>query len=239
MKRSPRPHPEWVLMADAGIPFAIIARLNDIDAKYVRDYVRRRGEAIRGGPAPAPVLVHDRPVPRPVGYADTDRRWRARLTQLEAFLAEHHRRPHSPRNETDRGPGSEWALAHWLTTQRSKHGAGRLLAHRMNALDRVLPSWRVDDRTIENEAKWRLTLVEVLRFHQERGRCPASSRVADSPERVLADWLRNQRLGSQAGELGAERGAWLDRQVPCWRFPRSPGMRAMTCKLPLVSALSP
>ncbi|QCU77944.1 hypothetical protein E7744_06925 [Citricoccus sp. SGAir0253] len=221
MGRRPWAHPEWVMMADAGVPFPVIARLNDTDAKYVRDYVRHRGEAIRGGPAPVPLWVHDRPVPRPAGYADTDRRWRARLAQLEAFLAEHHRRPHSPRNETHRGPGSEWALAHWLTTQRSKHRAGRLLAHRVNALDRVLPSWRIDDRTIENEAKWRLTLVEVLRFHQEHGRLPVVTRGAEPREQILAAWLRNQRVDYQAGQLPAERAHWLDGQLPGWRQPGS------------------
>ncbi|QCU79682.1 hypothetical protein E7744_15305 (plasmid) [Citricoccus sp. SGAir0253] len=214
MGRSPRAHPEWVLMADAGVPFEVIARLNNADPKYVRDYVRLRGEALRGGPAPARLLVHDRPRPRPSRYADRDRRWRARLAQLEAFLTTHHRRPHAPESQTHRGPGSEWALAHWLTTQRSKDRAGQLLAHRANALDRVLPSWRVDDRAIENEAHWRLTLVEVLRFHQEHGRLPVRSRGAGSREQALAGWLVNQRLDHRAGQLSPERAHWLERQLP-------------------------
>jgi hypothetical protein len=125
-----RAHPEWLLMADQGIPATVIARLNDVDPAYVRNYVRVRGQALRGGPAPVRQLLHDRLRPRPAHRPDPDRRWRARLQELEAFLAGHQRRPLSPRNETDRGPGSEWALAHWLTTQRSEHRTGRLPLHR-------------------------------------------------------------------------------------------------------------
>jgi hypothetical protein len=55
-----RAHPEWVPVADKGIPATVIARLNDVDPAYVRTYVRVRGEALRGGPAPVRQLLHDR-----------------------------------------------------------------------------------------------------------------------------------------------------------------------------------
>jgi hypothetical protein len=212
-----RAHPEWVLMSDKGIPATVIARLNDVDPAYVRSYVRVRGEALRGGPAPVRQLLHDRPRPRPAHRPDPDRRWRARLQELEAFLAEHQRRPHSPRNETDRGPGSEWALAHWLTSQRSEQRMGQLPMHRERGLDRVLPSWRLDDRTIENEAHWRLRLVELLRFLADHGRLPKRAETPGDSENSLAVWLRVQQAAHRAGTLDPERARWLDRQAPGWK----------------------
>jgi hypothetical protein len=196
-----RAHPEWVPAADQGIPATVIARRNDVDPAYVRTYVRVRGEALRGGPAPVRQLLHDRPRPRPAHRPDPDRRWRARLQELDRFLAGHQRRPHSPRNETDRGPGSEWALAHWLTTQRSEHRTGRLPVHRERGLDRVLPSWRLDDRMIENEARWRLRLAGLLRFLQDNGRLPKRPGTPGDRGNSLAVWLGTQQAAHRAGAL--------------------------------------
>lgn len=215
MKLERRPHPEWVLMADRGVPLSVIARLNDVNPKYVRDYVTRRGEALRGGPAPSPLVLHDRPRPRPARLPDPDRRWRARLSEFEAFLATHQRRPHISRKATDRSMGTEWALSHWLTTQRAADRAGALAEHRARALDRVLPSWRMDDRAIEYEAQWRLRLVELVSFAALAGRYPQHR---DRPQHAgLVSWLAAQRLAARQGMLDQSREWWLDRQVPGWR----------------------
>lgn len=215
MERKRRAHPEWVLMSDKGVSTAVIARLNDVSPDYVREYVRRRGEALRGGPAPVRLVLHDRP--RPSSRPDPDRRWRARLEELDRFLLEHQRRPHASRSDDSRHAGSEWSLAHWLITQRSHLRAGRLPEHRERGLDRVLPSWRLDDRSIENEAYWRLRLVELLRFLHDQGRFPKSSEVPGDRENSLAVWVYAQQGAYRAGTLEPERVLWLNRQAPMWR----------------------
>ncbi|MFC4431028.1 helicase associated domain-containing protein [Citricoccus alkalitolerans] len=212
-----RAHPEWVMMADAGVPIAVIARLNEADPKYVRNYIRQRGEALRGGPAPARLFLHDRPRPRPAYLPDPDRRWRARLEELQRFLVAHQRRPHASEHDTNRDVGDEWALAHWLTMQRSEERLGRLAAHRARRLDQTLPSWRIDDRALAAEAAWRLKLVEVLRFHEAHGRLPRRSKSSSPEETVLASWIEGQHDRDRAGTLDPKRAFWLDRQVPGWK----------------------
>ncbi|GAA1681245.1 hypothetical protein GCM10010977_32340 [Citricoccus zhacaiensis] len=212
-----RAHPEWVMMADAGVPIAVIARLNEADPSYVRRYIRERGEALRGGPAPARLFLHDRPRPRPASMPDLDRRWRARLEELQRFLDTHQRRPHASEHDTKRCVGDEWSLAHWLTMQRSQDHLGRLAEHRARRLDQTLPSWRIDDRALAAEAAWRLKLVEVLRFLNAQGRLPRRSKSASPDETVLASWIEGQRDRDRDGTLDPERAFWLDRQVPEWK----------------------
>lgn len=205
------------MMADAGVPIVVISRLNEADPSYVRRYIRERGEALRGGPAPARLFLHDRPRPRPASLPDLDRRWRARLEELQRFLDVHQRRPHASEHDTNRGTGQEWALAHWLTMQRSEDRLGRLAEHRARRLDPTLPSWRIDDRTLADEAAWRLKLVEVLRFLNAHGRLPRRSKSSSPDETVLASWIEGQRDRDRDGTLDPERAFWLDRQVPEWK----------------------
>lgn len=207
-------------MADAGIPVDVIARLNDRSPRYVNQYLSRHAEAVRGGPAPPRLVLHDRPRPRPASHPD--RRFRARLAELEAFLAANGRRPHISTDTMDRSKGTEWSLAHWLTTARSDDRHGRLAEHRARWLDRVLPSWRVDDRSIEYEAQWRQKLARLLIFIDTHGRLPVNSRGKTEPgENYLAEWLSDQRTDLHDGSLLPERRAWLDRQVPRWRHRRA------------------
>jgi hypothetical protein len=222
MGRKGRAHPEWVLMADAGIPFEVIARLNERSPAYVRDYVRRRGDTMRGGPAPVRPVLHDRPRPKPARWRDPDRRWQVRLQELARFLHDHQRRPHISQTDPNRALGSEWSLAHWLTSQRVEHRAGRMPARRASRLDAVLPSWRLDDRSLENEARWRLNLVELLRFREAHGRLPQRTGTPGEKEVFLESWLRKQRRLHQAGALEPDRARWLDIQVPGWCRPLGP-----------------
>lgn len=88
------------MMADAGIPVDVIARLNDRSRRYVSEYLARHATQVRGGTAPPPLVLHDRPRPRPARRPDPDRRFRARLEELETFLDTHGRLPKNRRNET-------------------------------------------------------------------------------------------------------------------------------------------
>lgn len=201
-------------MADRGVSIEKIARLNDRTPEYVREYIRRRGEAIRGGPAPISPRLHDRPRPRPARLPDPDRRWRARLEELDTFLTAHQRRPRATRGDSDRRAGSEWSLAHWLTTQRSHDRKGSLAIHRARELDRVLPSWRVDSRSLEYESAWRLKLAEMVKFIELHGRKLAGV------ERLV--WRR--RACASGWRHSSERpvtGCWILRGVPGW-IGRSP-----------------
>lgn len=210
------------MMAEAGVPVEVIARLNDRSRQHVGRYLSRHAKAVRGGPTPPPLVLHDRPRPRPASLPDPDRRFRARLEELEAFLAAHGRRPHFSADSRDRSKGTEWSLAHWLTTNRSADRHGRLAEHRARWLDQVLPSWRVDDRSIEYEAHWRDILVQLLVFLDAYGRLPRNRGNGAKPGEIhLAGWLVDQRAGLSDGSLPPERRFWLDRQVPGWRRRRA------------------
>ncbi|MFB9075397.1 helicase associated domain-containing protein [Citricoccus parietis] len=81
----------------------------------------------------------------------------------------------------------------------------------------MLPSWRLDDRSIENESNWRLRLVELLRFLHDHGRFPQHTDMPGDQEKSLAVWVYAQQSAYRAGTLEPERLQWLDRQVPRWR----------------------
>ncbi|GAA4777250.1 hypothetical protein [Citricoccus nitrophenolicus] len=139
------------------------------------------------------------------------------LAELAAFLDEHRRRPNAGRHDIARGRGSEWALGHWLVVQRSDDRLGRLPGHRARALDKVLPSWRVDDRTLAGEVAWRLRLVGVLRFCQEHGRLPKhTDNKNPAGEPGFGMWLDPQPKNHRNGRLHPERAMWFDRQVGNW-----------------------
>ena len=84
-------------------------------------------------------------------------------------------------------------------------------------MDQVLPSWRIDDRTLATEAAWRLKLVDVLRFFKAQGRLPRRSKSSSPDETGLASWIEGQRDRDRGGTLDPERSFWLDRQLEGWR----------------------
>lgn len=210
------------MMAQAGIPVEVIARLNDRSTRYVGEYLARNAPPAPAGTSPPPLVLHDQPRPRPANLPDPDRRFRVRLAELEAFLAANGRRPHISRDTVDRSRGTEWALAHWLTMARSNDRNGRLAEHRARWLDQVLPSWRVDDRSIAYEARWRQNLARLLLFIDTHGSLPVNRpRTAEPGEIHLAGWLSDQRTDLRDRRLLPERKVWLDRLVPRWRHRRA------------------
>jgi hypothetical protein len=189
------------MMAKAGVTPERIAGLHGLPVRKVRDYVgrvRREHPQLFVGA----VLVHDRPRPRPATWPDRDRRFKDRLAEYVAFVDEHGRRPSASHQE-------EFSLAHWLITQRSKERHGRLLGHRRRWLDDALPSWRVDDRQIEYDARWTSCLAEVITFHVKHGRTPAQSEPGGR-------WLSTQRQVHLAGHLREDRRRELDIHLPRW-----------------------
>jgi hypothetical protein len=204
-------HREWVLMYQRGVSVEQIARVAGEQAREVLRYLRAaygRHPELFDRP-PARLLVYDRPRPRPESWPDGDRRWKAWLAQLEAFLAEHGRRPYRGGHEH-----AEGRLMHWLTTQRSYDRAGKLPGHRARWLTEVLPGWRTDTRALHFDAQWRLTLAQALAFRVEHGKLPG--RTTEPAERFLGRWLQRQRRDHRNGTLDADRQAILDAQLPDW-----------------------
>jgi hypothetical protein len=122
-------------MHQRGVSVQQIARLNRHESARVLQYlVGVYGRAPDLFPArPRLEAVYDRPRPRPETWPDRDQRFKAMLSQLEAFLAEHGRHPYLGDYSTTEG-----RLAHWLKVQRSKDKNGTLLGHRERWLTEVL-----------------------------------------------------------------------------------------------------
>ncbi len=202
-------HREWVLMYQRGVRVEQIARLNQREPAQVLQYLvgvyARTPELFRARPQRE--LICDRPRPRPETWPDRDRRFKAMLAQLEAFLSEHGRRPYL-------GDNSEGRLAHWLKVQRSKDRHGQLLGHRARWLTEVLPGWRTDTRTLHHDAHWRATLARVVAYRVEHGTLPQRNR--DPAQKNLGRWLQGQRDLQRHGALDATREVTLDTHLPGW-----------------------
>jgi hypothetical protein len=198
-------------MHQRGVSVEQIARLNGREVEAVLQYLRgvhqRAPELV--ATRPTRQVVYDRPRPRPESWPDPDRRWKAQLAQLEAFLTENGRRPYRGGHEH-----AEGRLMHWLKVQRSQDRAGALPGHRARWLTEVLPGWRTDTRALRFDAQWRLTLAQALAFRVEHGKLPG--RTTEPAERFLGRWLQRQRRDHRNGTLDADRQAALDAQLPDW-----------------------
>ncbi len=204
-------HREWVLMYQRGVSVEQIARVNKREPAQVLQYLSgvygHTPELFHDRPRRE--LVYDRPRPRPATSPERDRRFKAMLAQLDAFLVEHGRRPYRGDYST-----AEGRLAHWLKVQRSKDKNGTLLGHRARWLTEVLPGWRTDTRSLHHDAQWHTTLVQIVAFRTEHGGLP---RRTNSPtQKLMARWLQRQRDQLRHGTLEPARRAALDAQLPGW-----------------------
>lgn len=66
-----------------------------------------------------------------------DDNWRARLSQLQAFVTETGHLPHYRKHVSEH----EHVLGVWLHTQHQRRAEGRLLPWRLEALDAAVPGW--------------------------------------------------------------------------------------------------
>jgi hypothetical protein len=204
-------HREWVLMYQRGVSVEQIARINRREPARVLQYlVGVYGRAPDLFPArPRRELVYDRPRPRPETWPDRDRRFKAMLAELKAFLAEHGRRPYRGGYST-----AEGRLAHWLKIQRSKDKNGTLPGHRARWLTEVLPDWRTDTRSLHLDAHWRLTLAQIIAFRTEHGDLPR--RRSSPTQQLIGRWLQRQRDQLRHGDLDTARKSALDTHLPGW-----------------------
>ncbi len=150
---------------------------------------------------------------RPRGAAPNDQRWEAQLATVAAYLHEH---GHLPRQGGDPHAAQ---LRAWINTQRrsDRSGAPGFTDHRRQRLDEVLPGWN-DVRTPKG---WEWFLAEVIAFRSANGRLPMRSKKAPDAERVLGEWLTNQRQEAKLGRTSftAERRFMLDERLPGWAGP--------------------
>lgn len=209
-------HREWVLMYQRGVSIAQIARVNQREPAKVLQYLTgvygRTPELFHARPRRE--LVYDRPQPRPETWPDRDQRFKAKLAQLDNFLAEHGRRPYGGDSSTTEG-----RLAHWLKVQRSKDRKGQLPGHRARWLTEVLSGWRTDTRSLHHDAEWHQTLARIVAFQSERGTLPKRNR--EPAQAKLGSWLQGQRDLQRQGSLDLKRKASLDCHLPGWNRVRT------------------
>jgi len=128
-----------------------------------------------------------------------DEEWDKRLLTLRKFFDRHGVVP-------SKGGDSvlEKLAARWLHQQRQSKRAGQLAAERDAELTTLLgQGWELPvDR-------WNLGLATYQRFLSDLGRPPQKSSV-DADERVVSEWMHNQRTRYRKGTLSTERIASLE-----------------------------
>lgn len=135
------------------------------------------------------------------------RSWESRAFDLRVFVEREQRLPSSTaRDEFER------RLAQWLINQRSAANRGELHDARALYLDKHFEGWNPGRR----KDRWFQRADELAAYVSEHGAFPL--RTGGEHERVLADWLRNQRANAKAGiRMSPDRIAYLDRVIPGWR----------------------
>lgn len=148
---------------------------------------------------------------RPEGVSTYENLWQDRFSELAAYKREH----------GDCRVPSGWAqnpkLANWVGVQRMRFKKGKLSMERIEALDGIGFDWIVgassglhfSENTSETAAQRWNEMFENLREYQATyGDCRVPQRWKF--DRVLADWVTEQRMANNRGALAIERVKLLD-----------------------------
>jgi len=132
------------------------------------------------------------------------RQWQEMFDALRKFHADngHCRVPSKwPRNPK---------LASWVATQRARKSSGKLSAERIAALDVLGFSWRIGSSGAKPTAEtWDAMFLMLEQYKQAHGNCLVPQRFKGNPK--LADWVSEQRMAYNRGQLAAERTHRLDK----------------------------
>lgn len=124
--------------------------------------------------------------------------WEKNFAIAQAYYAEHGDLEIKRRDEY-----KGISLAHWLQEQRrlrkGKVEGATLTTDQIRRLDSIGMRW--DDK---KELIWKMRLEEARRFFELHGAKRSSETSADSSEKAVYIWLRNQRKKLRAGKLSEE-----------------------------------
>jgi hypothetical protein len=135
------------------------------------------------------------------------------LASLQAFKNEH---GHC------RVPG-QWSgnpkLANWVATQRRFKKHGELKSERIAALDAIGFEWILEPRgtlpllnqrgnMLTVTQAWDAMFVALQQYREAHGNCLVPQRFKENPR--LADWVSEQRMAYNRGQLDSERTSRLD-----------------------------
>jgi len=152
--------------------------------------------------------------PQHGGVSSDDEGWRKMLEYLRSFKNEH---GHC------RVPG-QWSgnpkLANWVATQRRFKKHGELKAERIAALDAIGFEWILERRgtlpllnqrgnMLTVAQAWDAMFVALQKYREAHGNCLVPQRFKENPK--LADWVSEQRMAYNRGQLAAERTHRLDK----------------------------
>ncbi|WP_298255453.1 helicase associated domain-containing protein [uncultured Arthrobacter sp.] len=201
---------EWLLFYSRGVPVERIAAWCRADTATVRRVIRR--EATRNpGWFARRWFVHDQPAlpsDRRRGRRSWDQVWWEHYTDLVAYVEAHGGLPAQNDSTVAR------VLYRWIENQRRVFDAGKLVAEKIAALDRV-GEW-VGTRKGNPEELWARRLEELRLFRAERGRFPRHEKARYPEEKVLAVWLGRQRTWHRKGRLRPDRLQLLEEVVSGW-----------------------
>lgn len=130
-----------------------------------------------------------------------DRQWRAAMTELRAFVAEHGHARVPDRFTTASG----YNLGGWVTDRRRAYRDGTLNAARITELE-TLPGWAWSAL----DQQWLVAMTELRAFAALHGHARVPQDFTTVTGHRLGTWVRNRRIDYRAGKLTAERAAELE-----------------------------
>ncbi|WP_223308883.1 helicase associated domain-containing protein [Glutamicibacter nicotianae] len=136
--------------------------------------------------------------------------WRRRMREAHEFYSTHGRLP------LRAGDFSERSLATWIAEQRRLYDRNELPQAKISLLG-ALPGWNVNERTQENEMRWRKKLALFIAFVATEHRMPRYRTYATQEEHVLGVWLHNQHQRRAQNRLELWKLEALNKAVPGWR----------------------
>jgi hypothetical protein len=151
--------------------------------------------------------------PKSGGTPPDNETWQEMLSALESFKAEHgHCRVPVGWTENPK-------LANWVASQRRHKKTGYLKPERVVALDRIGFEWILGKGSMQASHEkhgisptaaqiWETRFQELQQYKQAHGNCLVPQRFKENPK--LADWVSEQRMAYNRGQLDAERTRRLD-----------------------------
>jgi hypothetical protein len=134
----------------------------------------------------------------------SDGKWRIRLSELAAFVADEGRLPRRTKNGAERG------LSAWLHNMRHTD----LTDEQIGSLDAAVPNWRGS----EVGDQWTARAFAIQTFIAEHGHRPRAQ--SDSAEESrMGFWLTRQRRALREGKQAEAQTQLLNEVLPGWELP--------------------
>ena len=195
---------QWESMLQETISFYLankrLPKAEDPGAKRLNTWIKTQRESFGSNLSPERIALLDANLPD--WNESLDDRWNSKLSQLVAYVAQHH---DFPSDSKKAAPSLEIAdLGSWFQVQKRDLKNSKIRADLKDELDSAIPNC--------NDS-WKFKLYKTQEHTKLMGRIPPTK---SNPYEASGRWVARQRRDFKAGKLTADKVSALNAVIPDW-----------------------